>query len=91
MGGNTARKFFIYCMKLKISYHNSEKHLNSFQCFSFFLFKKITIKMKRSLTGLGFQEQDIRVLKPAEAAKIIELSMEKGKWEMENSENTKEK
>lgn len=36
--------------------------------------------MRKSLSRLGFQEEDIRMLKPAEAAKIIEHSVKKQTW-----------
>lgn len=38
------------------------------------------MKMRKSLSKLGFQEEDIRMLKPAEAAKIIEHSVKKQTW-----------
>ncbi|CAB3979709.1 Hypothetical predicted protein [Paramuricea clavata] len=40
----------------------------------------ITMKMRRSLSRLGFQEEDIRMLKPVEATKIIERSVNKQTW-----------
>ena len=36
--------------------------------------------MKKSLSKLGFHEEDIRILKPIEAVKIIEQSVDKQTW-----------
>ena len=38
------------------------------------------MKMRKSLSRLGFQEEDIRMLKPVEAANIIERSVNKQTW-----------
>lgn len=51
---------------------------------------QITVKMRKSLVRLGFQEDDIRTLRPAEAVKIIENSLSKESWEKDNSKTKKQ-
>ena len=53
-----------------------------FYSFIFFQIQfQITMKMRKSLSRLGFKEEDVRMLKPAEAARIIKHSVKKQTWE----------